>query len=181
MKLSEIISESDNILERPMGIIKKAGLGLASKFSSKAAGKLASGSEANELQKDYDFYLGSSNQKATAGSLMQFLKQEKHPTDAAQKAIAGVPGIKQNPSIPLPRNITDQVFNSIAQGKISTGQVTPAQSKGVAQAPVKGSAALSTPIGLSQVTDAVNKMSNDEKRDLIKHLKTTDRFNQLGL
>ena len=74
MRLSEIIVESSTITERPMGILKKAGLGLASKISSKAAGKLASGNEANELRKDYDFYLGSSNQKATANSLIQFLK-----------------------------------------------------------------------------------------------------------
>jgi hypothetical protein len=181
MKLSEILVESKTLSEKPMGILKRAGLGLASKVSSKAAGKLASGSEANELHKDYNFYLGSSNQKATANSLLQFLKQEGHPIDVAQKAIATVPGVDQNPETPLPKNITDQVFTSIAQGKVSTGQVVPAVASTSTQQPATGSAATPGYAKLNQVKDAVKKMSDDEKRDLIKHLKATDTFNALKL
>jgi hypothetical protein len=178
MKLSEIISESENITERPLGIMKKAGLGIASKFSSKAAGKLASGSEANELRKDYDFYLGSSNQTATADSLLKFLSQEGHSTDAAQKALANVPGVKQDPSTLIPKNIIDQVFTSIAQGQVSTGKVQPAAPAAAASSkPPAGAKARPT----SQVTADLDKMSDDEKRAIIKHLKTTDRFNSLGL
>ena len=176
MKLSEILSESQTLSEKPMGIMKKAGLGLASKVSSKAAGKLASGSEANELHKDYNFYLGSSNQQSTANSLMQFLKQEGHPIDVAQKAIAGVPGINQNPETPLPKNITDQVFNSIAQGKVSTGQVAPAQSKGSTQQPASGGAAIPGYAALPQVKDAVTKMDDAARQELIDHLKTIDKL-----
>lgn len=87
MKLSEIIAESHELNEAPMGIIKKAGLGLASKFSSKAAGKLSLGSEANNLRKDFDFWLGRTNQKATVNTLRQFLKQEGHPTDTAEQIL----------------------------------------------------------------------------------------------
>jgi len=180
MKLSEILVESKTLSEKPMGILKRAGLGLASKVSSKAAGKLASGSEANELHKDYNFYLGSSNQKATANSLLQFLKQEGHPIDVAQKAIATVPGVDQNPETPLPKNITDQVFTSIAQGKVSTGQVAPAQSKGSTQQPAATDLTATPSYAINnQVKDAVNKMSAKEKQELITHLKTTDKFNQL--
>lgn len=178
MKLSEIISESDNILERPMGIIKKAGLGIASKFSSKSAGKLASGSEANELRKDYDFYLGSSKQQATADSLLKFLGQEGHPTDAAQKTLATVPGVNQDPSTLIPKNIIDQVFSSIAQGQVSTGKVQPAAT--AAATSIKPSAGTKSR-SVQQVTADLDRMSDDEKRAIIKHLKTTDRFNQMGL
>lgn len=177
MKLSEIIFESDPITERPLGIMKKAGLGIASKFSSNAAGKLAAGSEANELRKDYDFYLGSSNQQATADSLLKFLGQEGHSTDAAEKALANVPGVKQDPSTAVPKNIIDQVFTSIAQGQVSTGKVQPAAPAAATGKQPAGTAARSIP----QVTADLDQMSDNEKRTIVKHLKTTDRYNQLQL
>jgi len=179
MKLHEILTESYDLNEAPLGLLKKAGLGVASKFSSKAAGKLASGNEANEIRKDFDFYIGSSNQQPTAAALMQFLKQEGHPTAGAQKSIALVPGIKQNPAMPLPKNIIDQVFSSIAQSKVSTGQM-PAKPTASASktTPVQQPAVPGYAIN-NQVKDAVNKMSAKEKQELITHLKTTDKFNQL--
>lgn len=177
MRLYEIISESDPITERPLGIMKKAGLGIASAFSSKAAGKLASGSEANELRKDYDFYLGSSNQQATSDSLLKFLGQEGHPTDTAQKTLASVPGVKQNPSTLIPKNIVDQVFTSIAQSQVSTGKVQPVAP---AKTSVKQSAGTAAKL-IPQVTADLDKMSLADKQAVIKHLKTTDRFNELGL
>jgi hypothetical protein len=176
MRLTEIISESTTITERPMGILKKAGLGLASKVSSKAAGKLASGNEANELKKDFDFYLGSSNQKATANSLMQFLNQEGYSTDAAQKAIANIPGADQNPETPLPKNVIDQVFTSLGQSNVSTGKVTPTQATNSPQTNLNMPAATKSP-NINQVKSAVEKMDNYEKRELIKHLKAVGALN----
>jgi hypothetical protein len=179
MKISELLMENQDLDEAPMGIMKRAGLGLASKFSSKASGKLASGKESNELRKDFDFYLGSSNQKATAKSLMQFLNQEGHPTDTAQKSIAAVPGADQNPETPIPNNVINQIFTSIAQSNVSSGKVTPTQPTSLTQQPAAGQTAIPNYARSSQVKDAVNKMSDDEKRDLIKHLKATDKFGAL--
>ena len=87
MKLSEILTESQTLNEAPMGMLKRGALGLASKFSSKATGKLAAGNEANALRKDFDFWLGSTNQKASINTLRQFLKQEGHPTDSAEQIL----------------------------------------------------------------------------------------------
>lgn len=87
MKLSEILTESQNLNEAPMGMLKRGALGLASKFSSKASGKLAAGNEANALRKDFDFWLGSTNQKASVDTLRQFLNQEGHPTDSAEQIL----------------------------------------------------------------------------------------------
>ena len=105
--------------------------------------------------------------------------QEGHPTAGAQKSIALVPGIKQNPSMPLPKNIIDQVFSSIAQSKVSSGQMPAKQTTSTPKATPGQQPAVPGYAVNNQVKDAVNKMSAKEKQELITHLKTTDKFNQL--
>jgi hypothetical protein len=171
MRLSEIIVESSTITERPMGILKKAGLGLASKISSKAAGKLASGNEANELRKDYDFYLGSSNQKATANSLIQFLKGEGHSTTAAQQEISKIPGADQDPNMPLPKNTIDQILSKLGSDRISKGQVAPVSSGSAGdQAQSKTQPAVA-PTSLRDLKNSVSKLDPADKQEIINMLK----------
>lgn len=182
MKLTEILKESDNMVEAPLGMIKRAGLGLASKFSSKAAGRLATGNEANEIRKDYDFFLGSTNQKSTADTLMQFLQKEKYPVDFAQKAINQVPGIKQNPQIPLPKNVADQIFNNIAAGQTSNlGSKGTGQAAQPTTAPTATPAQAATPanIDIKQLKTTVSKMRRQDKQELIDYLKQNDRLKEL--
>jgi hypothetical protein len=177
MKLSEIISESTTITERPMGILKKAGLGLASKVSSKAAGKLASGSEANELRKDYDFWLGASGQKATASSLIQFLKGEGHSTAAAQQEISKIPGADQDPNMPLPKNTIDQILSKLGSDRISKGQVAPVSAGGTgAQSKTQPASA---PTSLRDLKNSVVKLEPDEQQEIINTLKQNDAYRRL--
>ena len=93
MKISDILIESQQIDEAPVGMLKRAGLGIASKLgSNKAAGALDTGKIANGLKKAYDRYLGQTGQKPDSDSIIAFLQSNGLPTDAAEKTIqqAGV-------------------------------------------------------------------------------------------
>lgn len=98
MKLNDIIKESHELTEAPVGMLKRAGLGLASKLgSAKAAGALDTGAEANALRKAYDRYLGQTGQTPNSDNILVFLSKNGLPTGGAQSAIqaagdaAGVP------------------------------------------------------------------------------------------
>jgi len=91
MKVSEIF-EFQLLNERPLGMLKQAGLGIASALGSGAAeNKLAVGDRANFLRQKYDRYLGTSGQQPTADSLIAFLKQTGYPTDSAEKIARAAP------------------------------------------------------------------------------------------
>jgi len=98
MKVSELF-ESQQLNERPLGMFKQAGLGVASALGSKSAGdKLAVGDRANFLRQKYDRYLGTSGQQPTANSLIAFLKQSGYPTDAAERVVKATPAQTQQPA-----------------------------------------------------------------------------------
>ena len=181
MKLTEILKESNEITEAPLGMLKRAGLGLASKFSSKAAGQLATGNEANEIRKDYDFYLGSTSQTATSKSLMRFLQKEKHPVNIAQSVISKIPGIQQNPQMPLPKNVIDQIFNSIAVAQ--TRKSMPSSSKQTAQSTGQSQAAQTSAnqpkANVNQIKTMVSNLNRFDKQALIDYLKQNDRLKEL--
>jgi len=87
MKIQDILTESQQLTEKPMGFLKKAGLGIASKFSSTAAGKLDSGERANHLKKEYKKWLGGSGEKESVDSLINFLNLAGYPTDSAARIL----------------------------------------------------------------------------------------------
>jgi hypothetical protein len=179
MKLSEILTESSIITERPMGIMKRAGLGLASKFSSKAAGELASGKEANELKKDYDFWLGSSGKTSTASSFTEFLKQSGNFNQDAQKKLASIPGVNQNPDAVIPKNVVDNILTSIAQQAVTTGKVTPQSSTSSGGSNNKQSfldklAGTKSSASIDSVKSQVNKLSYTDRQKIIDYLKSTE-------
>lgn len=91
MRINDIIVENRTD-EAPQGMLKRAGLGIASKFGSgTASGKLQTGELANALRKEYDTFVGKLSpkfgNKPTTDTLLAFLKQKGYPTGEVQKYI----------------------------------------------------------------------------------------------
>jgi len=90
MKITDILSQKQQqqISEAPVGMLKRAGLGIASKFgSSSAKGALDMAKYANGLRKQFDFYLGQTDQKPNSEALIAFLKSNGFPTAGAEAAL----------------------------------------------------------------------------------------------
>lgn len=95
MKYNEIVI-TEEINEAPMGVLNKAGNWLGSKltpiapgFGSKATGKLNVGKLANQLHKEFNYYIGNSHQQPTSKVLLDFLKAKKLPITDASKLVDG--------------------------------------------------------------------------------------------
>ena len=148
MKVSEIF-EFQLLNERPLGMLKQAGLGIASALGSGAAeNKLAVGDRANFLRQKYDRYLGTSGQQPTADSLIAFLKQTGYPTDSAEKIARAAP--QQKPA--------DGQATPAPQQKPADGQATPAPQ----QKPADGQATPAPqPAAQQQKQPAANKADTD--------------------
>jgi hypothetical protein len=93
MKYNEIVA-TEEINEAPMGVLGQAGNWLGSKltpiapgFGSKSTGKLNVGKLANQLHKEFNYYIGNSHQQPTAKVLLDFLKAKKLPTTDASKLV----------------------------------------------------------------------------------------------
>lgn len=171
MKLNEILNEA------PLGAIKKAGLGVASKFSSKASGKLAMGKEANEIKKDFNFFVGSSNQSPTARVLMNFLKQENHPTDSANNILKS-----ELPSDDALSNaVIDQVLSAVAQDAFKSGKVksTSSSQKSNQNDQISTGKNKSEISNFREIQPTIDKLQIKDRQALIDYLKRADRFNEL--
>ena len=92
MRILDIITESKNLNEAPMNMLKTVGNKIASKFgNTRAAGRLSTGNIANQLHKDFNYYLGKSGKEADAETVIAFLKSRGYPTSQAEKIAAGQP------------------------------------------------------------------------------------------
>jgi hypothetical protein len=103
MKINEfaIINESKKVNEAPMGMLKRAGLGIASKFgSAKAAGKLETGKTANLIKKAFEKHLGATGGEASAEELIAFLKLNKYPTDGVEQLAKQMASKPQKDAMP---------------------------------------------------------------------------------
>jgi hypothetical protein len=102
MKITDVITESKKINEAPVGMLKRAGLGIASKLgSTRAAGALDTAEVANNLKKAFSRFLGQTGQKPNSDSIIAFLQRNGLPTDGAEKAIqqaAAGAGIQMGPA-----------------------------------------------------------------------------------
>ncbi len=88
MKINDILSQKQQIDEAPVGMLKRAGLGIASKLGSQTAkGALNTAAMANGLRKQFDYYLGQTSQKPNSDAIIAFLSANGFPTDGAQAAI----------------------------------------------------------------------------------------------
>jgi hypothetical protein len=95
MRFNDILIEATKakpVNEAPVGMLKRAGLGIQKAFgSTKAAGKLDTGKTANQLRKDFDNYIGKTGQAAEPEVVISWLKSQGYPTTAAQAAMPRTP------------------------------------------------------------------------------------------
>jgi hypothetical protein len=88
MKITDIVSQKQQVDEAPVGMLKRAGLGIASKLGSQTAkGALNTATMANGLRKQFDYYLGQSGQKPNSDAIIAFLGANGFPTAGAEAAI----------------------------------------------------------------------------------------------
>ena len=79
---------TNNLTEAPMGALKTFGLTSLSKVSSTAAGKLQTGTMANQLYSEFKSYLGQTGDQAEPVIVIQFLKSKGIPTKSAEAIMA---------------------------------------------------------------------------------------------
>ena len=94
MKLKDIDKNHQEVNEAPMGHLDKLGNFIGSKvgavapgLAAKSSGNLESGKLANQLHKEFNYYLGTSRQQPIGKVLIDFLKSKKLPTKNAQKIV----------------------------------------------------------------------------------------------
>lgn len=92
MKISDILVESKQIQEAPMGVLSKLGnRAMSALGSGTAQGKLDTGQRANQLKKEFQRYLGQTGGAAEVDTVLAFLKSKGLPTKAAATAIKNTP------------------------------------------------------------------------------------------
>jgi hypothetical protein len=88
MKISDILVESSQVQEAPMGVLSKLGNKALSKLGSGTAqGKLETGEHANRLKKEFQTYLGRTGGTAEVKTVLAFLKSKGIPTQGAETAL----------------------------------------------------------------------------------------------
>lgn len=93
MKLYEVLLEdTKQVQEAPMGMLNKLGNKAMAAFGGdtrggRAIGKLSTGTLANQLNKEFQIYLGSSGRDATKDAVIGFLRSKKYPTQGAATII----------------------------------------------------------------------------------------------
>lgn len=93
MRFNEI-SSNHNLDEAPSGMLSRLGTKMKTfvpgATGRKAQGKLDAGAEANWLKKKFDTYLGKIGKEPTPQVVINFLKQERYPTGAAEQEMTKV-------------------------------------------------------------------------------------------
>ncbi len=87
MKFNELVNESKKVDEAPMGLLKTAGHSMLKKVSPTSAGKLETGTAANQLYIDFKKYLGQTGEKPEADVVLGFLQSRGLPTKGAEAII----------------------------------------------------------------------------------------------
>lgn len=125
MRIHDLLTEN-RLDEKPMGFLKTMGNKAMAAFGSgKAAGKLETGTMANQLRKEYDTYLGKSGEEATADNLLAFLKSKNLPTDGAARALKAQ----------APQGAVAGAVKGLAKGAADIGKAAVAGAKAATAAP----------------------------------------------
>lgn len=125
MKIHELLIEN-RLDEKPMGLLKTIGNKTMAAFGSgKAAGKLQTGTMANQLRKEYDTYLGKSGEEPTVDNLLSFLKSKNLPTDGAARALKAQ----------APQGVIGGAVKSLAKGVADVGKAAVAGAKAATAEP----------------------------------------------
>ena len=93
MRFNEIIVESKKVNEAPMGMMSRAGRGIAAKLGHrKSKGMLDTGNTANAVRGEYDEYLGQTGEQPSAENVIAFLHHKGWPTQGAAQVLQGAGG-----------------------------------------------------------------------------------------
>jgi hypothetical protein len=174
MKVYDIISESVEVDEAPMGFMSKIGNKLKSKIpgeiGSRAAGSLEAGTEANSVKKELAGYMGRAGiakGQLTMQAFMTFMTQKGYGDNI--KAIAKsirAPGTPAN--APLKNDEVDQMVRKAVSG--AAGAATTVKRGTFAGTPKKnaiGNPASANTKGLPpQIVSAVGSMTPQQKAAL---------------
>ena len=173
MKIYDILVESA-VTEAPMGVLKTIGNKIASKMpgttGSKATGALETGQIANQLKVDFYKYLGQTGQEADSTAVLDFLKSQGYPTDAAASIVPTSTTARPARIEPTASPVTEPNIQSPTADNPVT---SPAQSaKSTKQTPTKSSdntagqkqATVSEPARRKTATKAKAEPTPAEKR-----------------
>jgi hypothetical protein len=139
--------QANQLAEAPMGLGQRIAAGVASTFSSQAAGKLDTGKIANQYKPEYSRYLGSTGANPDAQSLIAFFKSKNLDTSKIQQIADSV----APHAVKLTGTQIDSIIMQITQENIRTGKInTAAQPSGTRQ-----------PAGQPAVPVIAQRMMND--------------------
>lgn len=113
--------QANMLAEAPMGLGKRLATGVASKFSSQAAGKLDVGKIANQYKPEYSRWVGSTGSAPDAQSLIDFFQSKRLDTSKIQSIADSVaPGATRLNSQQIDKIIMQITQDNIRKGVIST-------------------------------------------------------------
>lgn len=113
--------QANMLTEAPMGLGKRLATGVASKFSSQAAGKLDVGKIANQYKPEYSRWVGSTGSAPDAQSLIDFFQSKRLDTSKIQSIADSVaPGATRLNSQQIDSIIMQITQDNIRKGVIST-------------------------------------------------------------
>lgn len=113
--------QANMLAEAPMGLGKRLATGVASKFSSQAAGKLDVGKIANQYKPEYSRWVGSTGSAPDAQSLIDFFQSKRLDTSKIQSIADSVaPGATRLNSQQIDSIIMQITQDNIRKGVIST-------------------------------------------------------------
>jgi hypothetical protein len=116
------MQEANMLTEAPMGLGQRLATGVASKFSTQAAGKLDVGKIANQYKPEYSRWLGTTGANPDAQSLIDFFQSKRLDTSKIQQIADSVaPNATRLTSQQL-----DSIIMQITQENIRNGKITPA-------------------------------------------------------
>ena len=115
------MQEANTLTEAPMGLGQRLATGVASKFSSQAAGKLDAGKIANQYKPEYSRWLGTTGANPDAQSLIDFFQSKRLDTSKIQQIADSVaPNATR-----LTGQQLDSIIMQITQENIRNGKITP--------------------------------------------------------
>lgn len=130
MKIQEVIVESSDVNEAaPFGLGSRLGAAVKAKFgSAQAKGQQEIGRVANTLWKEFQAYLGRTNDRMTKKVILDFLRSQGYPTNGANKVLSkpraapSVAATQEQPTSTQPEKKTKRATPFI--GDVSTVPVS---------------------------------------------------------
>jgi hypothetical protein len=144
MKIYDIMNEQEAVNEKPMGLLKRAGLGIASKLGSGSAkAQLDVGKDANSMKKDLAAWMaGSGIAKGTLSpdDFKNFLGQKGLAADTVDADLGqSRQASGRDPAEPMSNPEVDELLKKAVQAGFKSQGAKGRQSKFAAPAPAPAS------------------------------------------